>query len=101
MRYTSKHLHPTQKTVSALLPLIESFSWEGDLVLDPFCGSGSTLIAARCLHRHFFGIELDPTYHALAALRTAPPHEARGSLKLTVERRLRAAAPVNKHQIQR
>ena len=69
MRYTGNHLHPTQKPVSALLPLIESFSAEGDLVLDPFCGSGSTLVAARQLHRHFIGIELDPTYHALAARR--------------------------------
>jgi len=69
MRYTGNRLHPTQKPVSALLPLIESFSAEGDVVLDPFCGSGSTLIAARRLCRHFIGIELDPTYHALATRR--------------------------------
>ena len=113
MRYTGNKLHPTQKDVSALLPLIKSFSSEGDLVLDPFCGSGSTLIAARCLHRHFFGIEIDPTYHAFAARRTAQTirkgiqresssaslHEARGSQKLTVEIRPRAATPVRQHQI--
>lgn len=69
MRYTGNYIHPTQKPVSALLPLIESFSAEGDFVLDPFCGSGSTLVAARQLHRHFIGIELDSTYHALAAER--------------------------------
>src|SRR5260370_8737508 len=69
MRYTGNHIHPTQKPISALLPLIESFSREGDLVLDPFCGSGSTLVGARHLHRHFIGIELDPTYHALAIRR--------------------------------
>ena len=69
MRYTGNHIHPTQKPISALLPLIKSFSREGDLVLDPFCGSGSTLVAARHLHRHFIGIELDPTYHALATRR--------------------------------
>jgi DNA modification methylase len=72
MRYTGNHLHPTQKPVSALLPLIESFSDEGGLVLDPFCGSGSTLVAARQLRRHFIGIELDPTYHALATRRMQP-----------------------------
>ena len=65
MRYTGNRLHPTQKPVSALLPLIESFSQPDDLVLDPFCGSGSTLIAARALGRHFVGIELDSAYHAV------------------------------------
>lgn len=69
MPYTDNQLHPTQKAVSALLPLIESFSHEGDLVLDPFCGSGSTLAAARRVRRHFIGIELDPTYHAAATCR--------------------------------
>ena len=69
MRYTGNVLHPTQKPVSALLPLIESFSGEGDLVLDPFCGCGSTLVAAQALGRHFMGIELDPTYHAIARRR--------------------------------
>ncbi len=69
MRYTGNQIHPTQKAVSALAPLIESFSSEGDLVLDPFCGSGSTLVAARSLRRHFIGIEIDPTYRALAARR--------------------------------
>jgi len=69
MRYTGNKVHPTQKAVSALVPLIESFSAEGDLVLDPFCGSGSTLVAARRLRRLFIGMELDPTYHALATRR--------------------------------
>jgi site-specific DNA-methyltransferase (adenine-specific) len=69
MRYTGNAIHPTQKPVSALLPLIESFSAEGDLVLDPFCGSGSTLVAAHRLGRHFIGIEIDPKYHELATRR--------------------------------
>jgi DNA modification methylase len=69
MRYSGNHLHPTEKPVSALLPLIESFSFEGDLVLDPFCGSGSTLVAARQSLRRFIGIELDPAYHAIAQRR--------------------------------
>lgn len=69
MRYSGNQIHPTQKPVSALLPLIESFSYEGDVVLDPFCGSGSTLVAACRLGRRFIGMELDPTYHALATRR--------------------------------
>jgi site-specific DNA-methyltransferase (adenine-specific) len=68
-RYTGNRLHPTEKPVSALLPLIGAFSEEGSLVLDPFCGSGSTLIAARQLRRHFLGIELDSQYHAIASQR--------------------------------
>ena len=69
MRYSGNRLHPTQKPVPALLPLIESFSAPGDVVLDPFCGAGSTLVAARLLGRRFIGLELDSTYHALAARR--------------------------------
>jgi DNA modification methylase len=69
MGYTGNQIHPTQKPVAALVPLIASFSFEGDVVLDPFCGSGSTLIAAQNLRRHFIGFELDAIYHAFAAYR--------------------------------
>ncbi len=68
-RYTGNRLHPTEKPVSALMPLVGAFSQEGSLVLDPFCGSGSTLVAARQLRRHFIGIELDSQYHAIASQR--------------------------------
>jgi site-specific DNA-methyltransferase (adenine-specific) len=68
MPYSGNKLHPTQKPVAALKPLIEAFSKSGDFVLDPFCGSGSTLLAAKILNRRYLGIELDPQYHA-AALR--------------------------------
>lgn len=44
--YTGNKLHPTQKPLSILLPLIQSFTRPGARVLDPFCGSGSTLAAA-------------------------------------------------------
>lgn len=60
--YTGNRLHPTQKPVEALVPLIEAFSKPGQLVLDPFCGSGSTLVAARRLGRRFLGIDLDPAH---------------------------------------
>ena len=68
-RYTGNRLHPTEKPVSALMPLVGAFSQEGSLVLDPFCGSGSTLVAARQLRRHFIGIELDSQYHEIASQR--------------------------------
>jgi len=69
LRYTGNRLHPTQKAVSALEPLISSFSAAGEVVLDPFCGSGSTLVAAHSLGRRFLGIELDENYHAIATRR--------------------------------
>ncbi len=67
--YTGNELHPTQKSPQSLKSLINAFSRRGDLVLDPFCGSGSTLLAAQMLGRHWLGIELDETYHRLAAAR--------------------------------
>jgi site-specific DNA-methyltransferase (adenine-specific) len=54
-RYERNEFHPTQKPVSVLMPLIEGFTSPGDVVLDPFCGSGSTLVASRELGRRFIG----------------------------------------------
>jgi len=71
MPYSGNALHPAQKPVQALLPLIETFSQPGDLVLDPFSGSGSTLVAARQLKRNYLGMELDAQHCAAAAKRLA------------------------------
>ena len=73
--YTGNRLHPTQKPVSILKPLIESFSAPGGTVLDPFCGSGSTLAAAHSLGRRFVGMELDPVHHRTASERLGCPPE--------------------------
>jgi site-specific DNA-methyltransferase (adenine-specific) len=70
-RGTRNRLHPTQKPVSALRPLVEAFSPAGGVVLDPFCGSGSTLVAAREAGRQFIGIELDQRHHWTASARVA------------------------------
>ncbi len=67
--YSGNKLHPTQKPLSVLLPLVETFSTPGALVLDPFAGSGSTLLAAKMLGRRFLGIEVDPKYHEIARRR--------------------------------
>jgi DNA modification methylase len=64
--YSGNKLHPTQKPLSVLLPLVETFCPPGGLVLDPFAGSGSSLVAARMLGRAYFGVELDAKYHAIA-----------------------------------
>jgi DNA modification methylase len=60
--YSGNVRHPTEKSVSVLQPLIESFSKRGDLVLDPFAGSGSTLVAAARVGRRYLGIELESRY---------------------------------------
>ena len=60
--YTGNRLHPTQKPVASLTPLLEAFSRTGDLVLDCFAGSGSTGVAARQCGRRFLLIEKDAAY---------------------------------------
>jgi DNA modification methylase len=67
--YTGNRLHPTQKPLGILKPLIEAFTLPGQIVLDPFAGSGSTLIAAHQLKRRSVGIELDPGHYETATNR--------------------------------
>ena len=74
--YTGNRLHPTQKSVAMLKPLIEAFCPASGLVLDPFCGSGSTLVTARELGRGFVGIELDRQHHHTACMRVKAPQRA-------------------------
>ena len=54
--------HPTQKPEKLLAKLILASSNEGDVVLDPFLGSGSTSVTAKKLNRHYVGIERDKQY---------------------------------------
>jgi DNA modification methylase len=61
--------HPTQKPLALMLALVEDFTDPGDTILDPFCGSGTTGVAALRLGRRFIGIEKDATYRALAVER--------------------------------
>ncbi len=61
--------HPTQKPLALLERVVAASTAGGDLVLDPFCGSGTTGVAARAAGCRFLGVEQDPTYVALAARR--------------------------------
>lgn len=56
-------IHPTQKPVSLLKRLIEIFTDEGDVVIDPVCGSGSTLRAAAELNRNSYGFETNTEFY--------------------------------------
>lgn len=58
--------HPTEKPVGLMEILIGNSTNEGDIVLEPFAGSGSTCIAAKNLGRYFIGIELDEEYCKVA-----------------------------------
>ena len=54
--------HPTQKPLSLMSRIILASTKKGDLILDPFCGSGTTGIAANLLERNFVGIEREREY---------------------------------------
>jgi len=53
--------YPTQKPVALLERIIKTASDEGDIILDPFCGCGTTLVAAQRLGRKWIGIDISPT----------------------------------------
>ena len=59
-------IHPAQKPVKLLEKLIETFTDPGDVVIDPCCGSGSTLRAAHNLGRSAFGFEIDKNFYERA-----------------------------------
>lgn len=59
-------IHPTQKPIKVLKRLIEIFTDEGDTVIDPVAGSGSTLRACMELNRNCYGFEIDKNFYKLA-----------------------------------
>lgn len=65
----SLHGHPTPKPLWMMAKLIKVSSKEGDLVCDPYCGSGTTLIAAKQLKRNYIGIDISKKYCNLAQSR--------------------------------
>jgi site-specific DNA-methyltransferase (adenine-specific) len=69
--------HPAPFPVALPLRLIELYTYRGDLVLDPFMGSGSTAVAAVRTERHFVGFDTDEGYVALAERRVAEERHAR------------------------
>jgi len=58
--------HPTQKPVRLIRYLLETVTKEGDLVLDPFVGTGTTAVACKQMKRHYIGIDKDPKYTQIA-----------------------------------
>src|SRR5207342_1856895 len=66
-----KKLHPTQKPEALLARVILATSRPDDLVLDPFCGTGTTGAVAKLLRRRFIGVERERAYAAAAQRRIA------------------------------
>lgn len=64
-----KNLHDTEKPIGLMSTLIMNSTNEEDLVLDPFAGIGSTCIAAKKLHRHYIGFEINEKYAKIAMSR--------------------------------
>lgn len=62
-------LHPTEKPVELMRDFIKNSTNEGDKVLDPFMGSGSTCLAAKELNREYYGFEIDEKYYDIAKKR--------------------------------
>ena len=65
--------YPTQKPIELLEKIIQISTDEGDLVLDPFCGSGTTLVAAKMLNRNYVGIDKNPDAIELCKQRLDTP----------------------------
>jgi DNA modification methylase len=63
---TKDNKHPAVYPSYIVQELIKLLSKDGDTVLDPFCGSGTTCVAAKTLNRNYLGIEINPEYVALA-----------------------------------
>ena len=61
-----KYGHPTIKPLPLVSRLIRNSSTEGQLILDPFAGSGTTLVAAKMLNRNYIGFEIEPKWCDLA-----------------------------------
>jgi modification methylase len=66
IRIDGEKAHPTQKPEALLYRVILSSSNPGDIILDPFFGTGTTGAVAKKLHRHWIGIENDPDYVRIA-----------------------------------
>jgi site-specific DNA-methyltransferase (adenine-specific) len=77
-------IHPTQKPVNVLKTLIEIFTDEGDVVIDPCAGSGSTLRAARELKRNSYGFEIERKFYNDAISEMLKPEEEQMQLEIII-----------------
>jgi len=79
-------VHPTQKPVSLMRALIELTTTEEQLVLDPFCGSGSSLVAAKTSNRQYLGFDVSEEYVDIANRRLTFQSQSEFPLEWNEER---------------
>jgi DNA modification methylase len=70
-----KELHHWQQSLDGFIQIVQRFTEPGDIVLDPFMGSGTTGVACLYLNRRFIGCDNDPSAAAVAAKRIRETHE--------------------------
>lgn len=70
-----RRMHPSEKPIELMKTLIGHSTVEGEVVIDPFCGSGSTLLAAEQMKRNWIGIEIDPQWYENARIRICEMRE--------------------------
>jgi site-specific DNA-methyltransferase (adenine-specific) len=74
-------LHPTVKPLALMEFLVKSYSNEGDIIIDPFMGSGTTGVAAIQSGRTFIGIEQEKNYFDIACKRIKQAYAARKEIR--------------------
>jgi len=67
--FEHREKHPTQKPLKLLKYIINRYTKEDDIILDPFLGSGTTAVACKQLNRRYIGIEINPEYCKIAEQR--------------------------------
>jgi modification methylase len=95
LRENGQRAHPTQKPEALLYRVIQASSNPGDVVLDPFFGTGTTGVVAKRLHRHWIGIERQADYVRIAQMRidNTPQEEYNQGLFETPNPRKRPRIP--------
>ena len=83
--------HQTQKPLRLMESLVRDFTDSGELICDPFAGSGTTGVACKRLGRRFLGWEREPKYHAIAEKRIAAAREQLGLFREKAPREKQAA----------
>lgn len=69
MKNKEKRVHPTQKPLPLIEWILNKYTKEGDLILDPFMGSCTTAVACYKMNRHYIGFELDKEYYEIGMKR--------------------------------